>query len=41
MEEVMQRIFTEVNNGVYRCGFATQQAAYEAAELHAAEAVPS
>jgi putative glutathione S-transferase len=29
MDEVMQRIFTEVNNGVYRCGFAGSQAAYE------------
>ena len=31
MEEVMERIFTEVNNGVYRCGFADSQEAYEAA----------
>ena len=31
MEEVMKRIFTEVNNGVYRCGFAGSQEAYEAA----------
>ncbi|MCD4533283.1 glutathione S-transferase C-terminal domain-containing protein [Nocardioides sp. cx-169] len=31
MEEVMQRIFTEVNNGVYRCGFAGSQASYDAA----------
>lgn len=31
MDEVMQRIFTEVNNGVYRCGFAGSQDAYEAA----------
>jgi putative glutathione S-transferase len=31
MEEVMQRVFTEVNNGVYRCGFAGTQAAYEKA----------
>ena len=31
MEEVMQRVFTEVNNGVYRCGFAGSQDAYEAA----------
>ncbi|NYG59221.1 putative glutathione S-transferase [Nocardioides daedukensis] len=30
MESVMQRIFTEVNNGVYRCGFAGSQEAYEA-----------
>jgi glutathionyl-hydroquinone reductase len=29
MEEVMQRIFTEVNNGVYRCGFAGSQQAYD------------
>ncbi len=28
MEEVMQMIFTEVNNGVYRCGFAGSQDAY-------------
>jgi glutathionyl-hydroquinone reductase len=31
MEEVMQRIYTEVNNGVYRCGFAGTQEAYESA----------
>ncbi|MDX6275989.1 MAG: glutathionyl-hydroquinone reductase [Nocardioidaceae bacterium] len=31
MDQVMQRIFTEVNNGVYRCGFAGSQEAYEAA----------
>lgn len=31
MEEVMQRVFTEVNNGVYRCGFAGTQEAYQAA----------
>ena len=29
MEEVMHRVFTEVNNGVYRCGFAGSQEAYE------------
>jgi putative glutathione S-transferase len=29
MEEVMQRVFTEVNNGVYRCGFAGSQEAYD------------
>jgi putative glutathione S-transferase len=28
---VMQRVFTEVNNGVYRCGFAGSQEAYDAA----------
>jgi len=31
MEPVMQRIYTEVNNGVYRCGFAGSQDAYDAA----------
>lgn len=31
METVMKRIFTEVNNGVYRCGFAGTQEAYDAA----------
>ena len=31
MEEVMQRVFTEINNGVYRCGFAGSQEAYNAA----------
>lgn len=31
MWPVMERIFTEVNNGVYRCGFAGSQEAYEAA----------
>ena len=31
MEEVMQRVFTEVNNGVYRCGFAGDQESYQEA----------
>jgi putative glutathione S-transferase len=31
MESVMQRVFTEVNNGVYRCGFAGTQGAYDEA----------
>jgi putative glutathione S-transferase len=29
MEAVMKRVFTEVNNGVYRCGFAGTQEAYD------------
>ncbi|WP_345264431.1 glutathione S-transferase C-terminal domain-containing protein [Nocardioides nanhaiensis] len=29
MEEVMKRVFTEVNNGVYRCGFAGDQESYQ------------
>ena len=31
MQEVMDRVFTEVNNGVYRCGFAGSQRAYDKA----------
>ncbi|MEJ7633181.1 glutathione S-transferase C-terminal domain-containing protein [Aeromicrobium sp.] len=31
MDDVMKRIFTEVNYGVYRCGFAGSQEAYESA----------
>ena len=31
MDEVMRRVFTEVNNGVDRCGFAGSQEAYDAA----------
>ncbi|NKX55169.1 glutathione S-transferase family protein [Arthrobacter mobilis] len=31
MDQVMKRIFTEVNNGVYRCGFAGSQEAYNSA----------
>ncbi len=31
MDEVMHRVYTEVNNGVYRCGFAGTQQAYDAA----------
>ena len=31
MDDVMQRVFTEVNNGVYRCGFAGSQKAYDEA----------
>ena len=31
IEEVARRVFTEVNNGVYRCGFAGSQDAYDKA----------
>jgi putative glutathione S-transferase len=31
IDEVAQRIYTEVNNGVYRCGFAGSQEAYDRA----------
>lgn len=31
MQAVMKRIYTEVNNGVYRCGFAGSQESYDAA----------
>ncbi|NHN55967.1 glutathione S-transferase family protein [Calidifontibacter sp. DB0510] len=31
MEQVMRRIYTEINNGVYRCGFAGEQQAYDEA----------
>ena len=31
IDEVAARIYTDVNNGVYRCGFATDQRPYEAA----------
>lgn len=31
IDDVNQRVFTEVNNGVYRCGFAGSQETYEAA----------
>ncbi|MDQ1487396.1 MAG: glutathionyl-hydroquinone reductase [Actinomycetota bacterium] len=31
IDEVAKRVYTEVNNGVYRCGFAGSQHAYDAA----------
>lgn len=31
MRELMERIYTEVNNGVYRCGFAGSQESYDEA----------
>ncbi len=31
IDEVAERVFTEVNNGVYRCGFAGSQEAYDRA----------
>src|SRR5919112_2242248 len=31
IDEVNKRVFTEVNNGVYRCGFAGSQEAYDSA----------
>lgn len=31
IDEVTQRIYTEINNGVYRCGFAGSQRAYDRA----------
>ena len=31
MDQVMRFVYTEVNNGVYRCGFAGSQEAYDAA----------
>jgi putative glutathione S-transferase len=31
IDEISQRVYSEVNNGVYRCGFSGTQAAYDAA----------
>ena len=32
VDDINAWVYEQVNNGVYRCGFATQQAAYERAE---------
>ncbi|UOR03173.1 glutathione S-transferase C-terminal domain-containing protein [Leucobacter allii] len=39
MRPVVERVFTEVNNGVYRCGFAGSQEAYDAAYARLWEAL--
>lgn len=39
MWPVIERVFTEVNNGVYRCGFAGSQEAYDAAYARLWEAL--
>lgn len=39
MWPVIERVFTEVNNGVYRCGFAGSQEAYDAAYARLWEAM--
>jgi len=39
MDQVMDRVYTEVNNGVYRCGFAGSQEAYDAAYARLWEAM--
>lgn len=39
MWPVIKRVFTEVNNGVYRCGFAGSQEAYDAAYARLWEAL--
>src|SRR5439155_14843365 len=31
IDELNERVYTDVNNGVYQCGFATSQAAYDEA----------
>jgi glutathionyl-hydroquinone reductase len=31
IDELNERVYTDVNNGVYKCGFATTQAAYDSA----------
>jgi putative glutathione S-transferase len=39
MDDVMERVYSEVNNGVYRCGFAGEQGSYDKAYARLWEAM--